>query len=441
MCVVSRRNGTPNGTPRGVGRGTLLGVAVAVSTERVQRQVAPGVLERHQRGCTYVRGRRRCSCRPTFRANVRVVVNGTLRTATGSFPTLEEATAWRERARAELTSSGVLSTPSGRARIPTLGSAAREFLQRAGGGKVLTRSRRPYARTTLASYESALRKHVLPHRHERLGVPLEALPVSALDGRTIQALVNAVTTEASPSLARVADAAVWSVFRDLYERSLIDELPARPVLPPPPAPRDERLTLAQADALIAAAITDDEHTGQSLMGPFVALLVNGGLRVSEAIGLTWGEKGVDLDVSPPRVTVRRTGTKTDAGVRTIGLDAMTASALERHRVATGRPPDGALVFSHRGSPLTRSGRLRSGLERVAKAATVPGGFHLLRHTHGSLLADAGQGGHEIAARLGHRDPAFTARTYVHADRGRLGDAPAALEALRERERASGGGAA
>ena len=171
------------------------------------------------------------------------------------------------------------------------------------------------------------------------------------------------------------------------------------------------------------------------------LLVNGGLRVSEAIGLAWGATGVDLDASPPRVTVRRAGTKTDAGARTIGLDATTASALERHRVATGRPPNGALVFSHRGSPLTRSGRLRSGLERVAKVAAVPGGFHLLRHTHGSLLADAGQGGHEIAARLGHRDPAFTARTYVHADRGRLGDAPAALEALRERERASGGGAA
>jgi integrase len=305
--------------------------------------VAPGVLERHQRGCTYARGRRRCSCRPTFRAKVRVVVDGKLRTATGSFSTLEEASGWRDRARAELAGSGVLPMPPSRARVPTLGSAARDFLRRATAGKVLTRSRRPYAPTTLASYENALRKHVLPHRHERLGVPLEALAIDALDGRALQALVNAVTTQASPSLARVADAAVWSIFRDLYERSVIDELPSRPVLPPPPPPRDERLTLVQADALIAAAIADDEQTRQSLMGPFVALLVNGGLRVSEAIGLTWGATGVDLEAAPPQATVRRTWTKTDAGVRTIGLDAMTASALERHRAATGRPPDGALV--------------------------------------------------------------------------------------------------
>ncbi|MGE3795274.1 MAG: tyrosine-type recombinase/integrase [Dehalococcoidia bacterium] len=410
----------------------------AAGTERVQRQVAPGVVERHQRGCNYARGRRRCTCRPVFRAKVAMVVEGRLRTATRSFPTLDEASAWRERARADLAVAGALSAPSGRARIPTLGAAARDFLKRAAASKALTRSRRPYAATTLASYENVLRRHVLPHRHELLGVPLEALPADALDARAIQALVNAVTTGASPSLARVADAALSAVLRDLYERSVIDALPARPVLPPPPAPRDERLSLAEADALIAAAVVDDERMRRSLMGPFVALLVNGGLRVSEAIDLTWGENGIDLDASPPRVAVRRTGTKTDAGVRTIGLDAMTASALQRHRVATGGPPDGALVFSHDGSRLTRSGRLRSGLKRVAKAASVPGGFHLLRHTHGSLLADAGQGGHEIAARLGHRDPAFTARTYVHADPGRLGDAPAALEALRNRERTAGG---
>jgi integrase len=136
------------------------------------------------------------------------------------------------------------------------------------------------------------------------------------------------------------------------------------------------------------------------------------------------------------VTVGRSTTKTDAGARTIGLDAATASALRRHRLATGRPDDGAMVFAGAdAAPLTRDGRLRSSLRRVAAAAGVPAGFHLLRHTHGSLLADAGQGGHEIAARLGHRDAGFTARTYVHADRDRLADAPAALEALRAREQA------
>ena len=41
---------------------------------------------------------------------------------------------------------------------------------------------------------------------------------------------------------------------------------------------------------------------------------------------------------------------------------------------------------------------------------------------------------DIAARLGHSDPAFTLRRYVHADRTKLAEPPSALEALRKRER-------
>src|SRR4051794_1386127 len=104
-------------------------MSIAVSTERVQRQVAPGVVERHQRGCSYARGRRRCTCRPVFRAKVTLVVDGRLRTASRTFPTLDEASAWRERARVDLAVAGALSEPSGRGRIPILGSAARDFLK------------------------------------------------------------------------------------------------------------------------------------------------------------------------------------------------------------------------------------------------------------------------------------------------------------------------
>ena len=351
-----------------------------------------------------------------------------------TIPTRAEAEAWvaevRERAR-----RGAQGIPVRRP-APLLGNAAREFLRRAKAGTALTGARRPYAPSTLNGYESALRRHVLPHHDERHGDALANLPADTLDTRVLQAMVNALTAAASPALARVADAAIVAVLRDLYERGLLDALPARPVLPPPPAGRTERLSLAQVNTLLAAARTDDERTGRSLMEPLLHLLAGGGLRVSEALALTWGPEGVDLEADPPRVTVGRAATKTDAGARTIGLGREEAAALRRHRLATGRPPDGAPVFvDDEGRPLSRDGRMRSGLRRIAQAAGVPAGFHLLRHTHGSLLADAGQGGHAIAARLGHRDPAFTARRYVHADRQRLADAPAALEALRGRERA------
>jgi integrase len=410
-------------------------VIASVADTRVQRQVAPGIVERHQSGCAYARGRRRCVCRPVYRAQVRITIRGVTTTATRTLATLEEATAWRLRAREEARRSGSVSPAPEPVPSPAFGAAAREFLHRAAGGRALTRARKPYSRATLVSYESVLRLHVLPHVDERRRAPFGELPADVVDGRSLQAMVNAVTAGASPALARVADAAASAVLRDLYERGLLEVIPPRPVLPPPPRPRGERLTLAQTDALLAAAAGDDAATGRSLMAPLIALLINGGLRISEALSLTWGPGGVDLEEAPPRLTIGRAAAKTDAGARTIGLDAATASALRRHRESTGDPPDGSVVFTDtQGTRLTRDGLVRSSLRRVAKAAGVPAGFHLLRHTHGSLLADAGQGGHEIAARLGHRDAGFTARTYVHADRNRLADAPAALDALRERER-------
>ena len=430
--------GAPESAPAGVDPRYARAVTTSVSAkrERVQRQVAPGVVERHQLGCAFARGRRRCTCRPVYRARVKVTAGGVATTSTRTLSTLNEATAWILQAKDEAQRTGSISRAPEPLPVPAFGLAAREFLRRAAAGKALTRARKPYSRSTLSSYESVLRLHVLPHPDERRRVTLDALCAELIEGRTLQAMVNAITTEASPALARVGDAAASAVLRDLYERGLLETIPSRPVLPPPPPPRDLRLTMAEADALLAAAADDDQAKGWSLMAPLVALLVNGGLRISEALALVWGPRGVDLDGVPPRLTIGRASTKTDAGARTIGLDWATAGALHRHRAATASPPDGALVFADaRGARLTRDGRVRSGLQRVADAAGVPSGFHLLRHTHGSLLADAGQGGHEIAARLGHRDAGFTARTYVHADRNRLADAPAALDALRARERA------
>ena len=43
-------------------------------------------------------------------------------------------------------------------------------------------------------------------------------------------------------------------------------------------------------------------------------------------------------------------------------------------------------------------------------------FHALRHTHATLLGTRPEvDAVTLAARLGHADPAFTARTYIHRD--------------------------
>lgn len=46
--------------------------------------------------------------------------------------------------------------------------------------------------------------------------------------------------------------------------------------------------------------------------------------------------------------------------------------------------------------------------------------HSLRHTHTSLLAEAGVGIHQIMERLGHQDDEITKRVYLQNDEERSG---------------------
>lgn len=401
----------------------------------LDRGVAPGVLERHSPGCASLRpGRSACDCAPAYRARVRTGSRGAQRTVSKTFATLAEAVAWVAEAKA-LQRSG--DYPHPREPVPTLEAAARDFLIRATSGTTLNRSGRRFATNTIDNYERALRVHVQEYVSNRTRLPLKEVPVDLIDTRTMQAMVNHLATTASPSVARIAEAGLSAVLRDLFAREIVDELPNRPVLPSPSAGRNEFLSIDEADRLLAAAIADDETFGRSLMGPLIAVLIATGCRISEALALTWGADGIDLDAKNPTITISRSSTKTDAGARSVGIEQEYGTILIAHRRASGGQ-SGAPVFAGRkGEPLSRGGVVRSSLARISASIRLPGvTFHTLRHSQGSWLSAAGETATDIAARLGHSDPAFTLRRYVHADKGRIAKAPAALEELRRRERAS-----
>lgn len=357
---------------------------------------------------------------------------GAQRTISKTFSTLAEAVAWIAEAKA-LQRTG--DYPHPREPVPTLEAAARDFLIRARAGEALNRSGRRFAANTVDNYERALRVHVQEFVSNRTRLPLKELPLDLVDTRTMQAMVNQLAASGSPSLARLAEASLSAVLRDLFAREIIDELPNRPVLPSPPAGRNQFLSIAEADRLLATALADDETNERSLMAPLLAVLIATGCRISEALSLTWGPDGVDLDARQPTITIPRSSTKTDSGARRVGIEDEYTTILTTHRRRSGGQ-SGRLVFANRrGEPLGRGGVARSSLARIAKSAGLEGiTFHTLRHSQGSWLSAAGENATDIAARLGHSDPAFTLRRYVHADRSRLADAPAALEALRQRER-------
>jgi integrase len=85
-----------------------------------------------------------------------------------------------------------------------------------------------------------------------------------------------------------------------------------------------------------------------------------------------------------------------------------------------------------GTELSRPNVAGRVLKPAAKAAglTVERGgeqvpwvsFHTFRHTCASLLFEAGRNVKQVAEWLGHADPSFTLRTYVHLLDAGVGDA-------------------
>lgn len=403
-----------------------------MADKRHQARVAPGVFERHSTHCSKSRGKRGCDCSPVYVARVRV--GGRL--ISGTFPELDVAVTWVQQAKWTLRAGG---QPNIRRAVPTLRDAAVSFIHRARNGEALTRSRKPYAKNTIASYETTLRVHVLEWIEPRTKLKLEALPSDAFDARTIQNMVDGLAVSTSNETARIAYAAVAAVLRDLYGRGLTDTLPPRVLMPPPARPRERALTIEEADRLLAAAEADDKEKNCSLMAPLVALLIATGARISELLALVWGKSGLDLSTRPVRVVVTRETTKSDAGARVVPIEDAFAAILRRHHRRVGKPADGSLVFAlGDGRALDRGGRARSGLRRVVKAAGLEGvSAHVLRHSQGTWLASAGVQGPALAARLGHADAAFTIRRYVKPSPDDLAVAPDALDRLRRTARRSG----
>lgn len=166
--------------------------------------------------------------------------------------------------------------------------------------------------------------------------------------------------------------------------------------------------------------------------PFLSFLATTGVRVSEAIGLTWAD--VDLGTTPC-VAIRRqryrgtvSGLKSRHARRTIPLHPDMAAVIRDLR-ARGYVGEDAPVFATRGRdgsavPLNARNVQRRVLDPVVDALGLGWvSFHAFRHTCAYLLFEEGVDIKTVQTRLGQADPAFTLRTHVHLmDRGRTGGA-------------------
>ncbi len=160
-----------------------------------------------------------------------------------------------------------------------------------------------------------------------------------------------------------------------------------------------------------------------------ALLAETGLRIGEALALTWD--GIDFEAATLTVTqtFARDGgrlvlsaPKTASGRRSMGLSPGLLEALKSHRTRQRRERLAAgpswgecgLVFvTERGTHLDPS-NVRHRYDAVLAAAGLGHWtMHELRHTAASLMLSKGVPLHVVSERLGHAGIAITKDVYGH----------------------------
>ena len=184
------------------------------------------------------------------------------------------------------------------------------------------------------------------------------------------------------------------------------------------------LDLQQARLLLDTA---REHPLYALFATILSL----GLRLGEALGLSWS----DVDLDNGRLTIRHAlqrvdkqfvlvEPKSNSSRRTVILPTVAISALRRHRAnqeqqrllagTSWKGNDWDLVFTSRvGTPLFERNVLRT-FKTILKKADLPDmRIHDLRHSAVAILIAQGVGARAISELIGHSAVGFTLQVYGH----------------------------
>lgn len=178
-------------------------------------------------------------------------------------------------------------------------------------------------------------------------------------------------------------------------------------------------------------LTYCENDSFPLTFPFFRLLAFTGIRKGEALALTWN----DLDFKNRQLTINKTAAldeknkvvatspKTPSSNRTISLDQRTVDILRQWRkdqrkylLSHGQNAlqPNQLVFASKKNNYIALTRFNNVLTRICDRHDFPHlKIHGFRHTHCSLLFEAGLSVKEVQDRLGHSDVQTTLNIYTH----------------------------
>ncbi len=219
-------------------------------------------------------------------------------------------------------------------------------------------------------------------------------------------------------------------------------------LPTMDKPEIQFLTQEEQAAFLAACPSTTN-------GRALRLLLFTGMRVSELCGLKWQDLQEDgLHVERINMTIKdlqedgyvnvTTPPKTKAGKRIISLTPQLRTLLNEQRSQqlrerlkagsawatddTGKPS--TYIFANKiGNPADRHNLNRAFRGILDKIGLPSRGVHTLRHTFATNWVQKNPNITALSRILGHTDPAFTYKTYCHADQSSMNQGMAMMESF------------
>jgi integrase len=373
-----------------------------------------GITERHSRSCATRHGMKRCDCRPTFQAQVRV--NGQSHTRT--FDSKAAAIDWRRDAEKRVKFGHAVPEDD------TLGDALQRFCDDLESGAAMTRSGTAYKPGVAKEYRQLVDRYLVP----ALRGDLVRIRTRELERQHLVALRSELSSEnpktgekLNGSTIQNAMMPLRAVVRREMERGVLNVDPFHKLSMPSRTAKTTRRAAERIEAgQLLSVLTDPDRA-------YLAVACYGGLRAGEISALRWED--VDLQEEKGSIHVLRSFDqksgetvlpKTDKSMRLVWMPPQLVEILEQYRAATAvefgaeRIAPEKLVFTS-----STGGNLRSAVvaNRMNKVWAAHGlrriMLHEARHTYASLAAAAKMPIQVLSNMMGHSSISVTMDLYAH----------------------------
>jgi len=275
---------------------------------------------------------------------------------------------------------------------------------------------------TIESYRQVINSHLMPEIGSIKLVELEARHLQTMFAKKKESGLSARTVRYLYSL-------MSQVLRYAVRQGVLNRNVAQNTEPPKMEHRELNTIRPEQITIFLEAARETPHYA------LFYLLLHTGLRRGEALALKW--KNVDMGMASLGVQAYLSVTlslskvagkiyirepKTSSGRRRVALPPSLTLVLQQHRLKQqevfrllGKTlTDEDYVFCHHdGTPLDPSTVSHSFAHALRKAGLPPMPLHGLRHSHATLLLQAGTHPRVVMERLGHSSIRVTLDTYSH----------------------------